>query len=84
MLGYYALRRSPYGERGLKWVYRIVRNPRQNRRSPYGERGLKSSPRSVCGMGNRSLSVWGAWIEIKGDDYLDGKRGVALRMGSVD
>ena len=35
------MRRSPYGERGLKYHPDHEPNP-TNRRSPYGERGLKS------------------------------------------
>ena len=35
------MRRSPYGERGLKYAVG-VRHGRRPGRSPYGERGLKS------------------------------------------
>ena len=34
-------RRSPYGERGLKFVHVSKRGGVRERRSPYGERGLK-------------------------------------------
>ena len=33
-------RRSPYGERGLKWLHERAEAGRAGR-SPYGERGLK-------------------------------------------
>ena len=36
------MRRSPYGERGLKYAVG-VRHGRRPGRSPYGERGLKSA-----------------------------------------
>ena len=38
------MRRSPYGERGLKSSMARVRVTIVNRRSPYGERGLKFRP----------------------------------------
>ena len=36
-----ALRRSPHGERGLKYLHIIVYNLPIDGRSPHGERGLK-------------------------------------------
>ena len=56
-------RRSPYGERGLKYPRRDRTSPCL-RRSPYGERGLKYF---LCSQGSGlpvSLPVWGAWIEM--------------------
>ena len=38
-----AVRRSPHGERGLKFFLRSWANPDRPRRSPHGERGLKSA-----------------------------------------
>ena len=78
------LRRSPYGERGLKFLRLVPEFPALSGRSPYGERGLKFGPRGLRRTRQLSLSVWGAWIEIKINNHLDGERGVALRMGSVD
>ena len=57
-------RRSPHGERGLKFWRKIAPAIRVFCRSPHGERGLKYLPlprkQGVC----RSLPARGAWIEI--------------------
>ena len=58
-----SLRRSPHGERGLKFVL-LVDGLRGLGRSPHGERGLKSV---LAGKGPSdwvSLSSWRAWIEM--------------------
>ena len=61
-----ALRRSPHGERGLK--FRDHRDKHHHlRRSPHGERGLKSSNlRFKQASALVSLPTRGAWIEIAG------------------
>ena len=56
-------RRSPHGERGLKFQ-RLGGIKPDRGRSPHGERGLKSE---LAGGGDgptRSLPSRGAWIEI--------------------
>ena len=50
-------RRSPYGERGLKYLNFFV-NRAKERRSPYGERGLKCPRRRLPAAG-RSRSPYG-------------------------
>ena len=57
-------RRSPYGERGLK--YGVTQSVRMAQgRSPYGERGLKLVHFVCCSRYYRSLSLRRAWIEIR-------------------
>ena len=56
-------RRSPPGERGLKYRLRPL-GRRFLRRSPPGERGLKSSGNRGRCHGVRTLPTRGAWIEI--------------------
>ena len=56
-------RRSPCGERGLKYL------PSSSHgvfscRSPCGERGLKFTPSGESGTLTESLPVRGAWIEM--------------------
>ena len=77
-------RRSPHGERGLKWCEDDVSFDGPCR-SPHGERGLKCDDTGVAQAGQQSLSSWRAWIEI--GVALRGSRlmqGVALLMESVD
>ena len=57
------LRRSPHGERGLKYYY-AQETASSKCRSPHGERGLKSKVRVICNENNESLSSRRAWIEI--------------------
>ena len=56
-------RRSPYGERGLKYHLTTIAQS-ANRRSPYGERGLKYRRDIPVQRGCESLSLRRAWIEI--------------------
>ena len=57
-------RRSPHGERGLKFGGRVW-PPYANSRSPHGERGLKlPAPAELYHPKPRSLPSRGAWIEI--------------------
>ena len=53
-------------------------------RSPYGERGLKFDLQDSRVAHERSLPVWGAWIEIRDIASMEKKDNVAPRMGSVD
>ena len=56
--------RSPYGERGLKFVL-AGKGAFIGRRSPHGERGLKlDGVAGIAGLG-RSLPSRGATIEIQ-------------------
>ena len=55
--------RSPYGERGLKYLP-VATAGCKWRRSPYGERGLKSRGRSSQATNHMSLSLRRAWIEM--------------------
>ena len=75
--------RSPYGERGLKYLWNVTQY-RQEGRSPYGERGLKFQPASMDGPDARSLSLRRAWIEIDLVDFSITKDYVALLTESVD
>ena len=65
-----AIRRSPYGERGLK--YRNYRNCAGFPcRSPYGERGLKLGVTVYAVVFGVSLFLRRAWIEMSlGSSYL--------------
>ena len=56
-------RRSPCGERGLKWPFPASESPGVGR-SPCGERGLKSRCCPMRHTSHRSLPVRGAWVEI--------------------
>ena len=75
--------RTPCGVRGLK-ADRHTEWRRETRRTPCGVRGLKVPDNPDDAVGDKSHSVWGAWIEsagIRGKSY----RGeVALRVGCVD
>ena len=59
-----AASRSPYGERGLKFL--LLGDDAENAagRSPYGERGLKSEDALLTAFDGESLSLRRAWIEI--------------------
>ena len=59
-----AARRSPCGERGLKYDHLVV-NGLRGGRSPCGERGLKFLQGEQHPQHNPSLPVRGAWIEIE-------------------
>ena len=76
-------RRSPYGERGLKFRDMLL-DDRWLSRSPYGERGLKYN--SVLGFLELapSLSLRRAWIEITTVAVLTRTGNVALLTESVD
>ena len=56
-------RRSPHGERGLKWHEKII-GIQIDSRSPCGERGLKSVTQQHDYQLQESLPTRGAWIEI--------------------
>ena len=56
-------RRSPHGERGLKFDVG-VHDLHDLGRSPHGERGLKFFGMNWYGLVWMSLPAWGAWIEI--------------------
>ena len=58
-------RRSPCGERGLKYDV-SVDNVGIKCRSPCGERGLKSYAYGDANWKDKSLPVRGAWIEMGG------------------
>ena len=76
-------RRSPCGERGLK--YQITENASgMECRSPCGERGLKCFLGDGTALPCRSLPVRGAWIEISSVAMLTSEKKVAPRAGSVD
>ena len=66
------LRRSPHGERGLKYK-RNGTITFHARRSPHGERGLKYFPRLAFRLQPGSLPTRGAWIEIPSGEYIAGK-----------
>ena len=57
------IRRSPHGERGLKYA-RYIQQIEPGRRSPHGERGLKFVGVVLMAMNRKSLPSRGAWIEI--------------------
>ena len=57
-------RRSPCGERGLKFCKHLPLFFQHLRRSPCGERGLKFGEEAVAQGVRRSLPVRGAWIEM--------------------
>ena len=62
------MRRSPYGERGLK--YELYDGKiRTAGRSPYGERGLKYRHRRKRRPQDQSLSLRRAWIEIRTEPF---------------
>ena len=76
-------RRSPYGERGLK--YRTPdRGMAVMSRSPYGERGLKFRQAAGEGSHRESLSLRRAWIEISRFEQQTNSAVVALLTESVD
>ena len=57
-------RRSPHGERGLKFLIKEAVDAGVAGRSPHGERGLKSLVVDNAESVTRSLPSRGAWIEI--------------------
>ena len=57
-------RRSPCGERGLKYPERFAAAGGR-RRSPCGERGLKWGRAAAADAQGWSLPVRGAWIEMR-------------------
>ena len=59
------IRRSPRGERGLKFGFLSYRIVSKIRRSPRGERGLKFAPLDGGGGGCFVAPPRGAWIEIR-------------------
>ena len=75
-------RRSPCGERGLKFpAYSHTQGGAG--RSPCGERGLKFHVGGSRSITDRSLPVRGAWVEIRRGGDLYPRRRVAPRAGSV-
>ena len=77
-------RRSPHGERGLKYVG-VKDNGKLERRSPHGERGLKFIfLRSLCIDLLVSLPSRGARIEMHATYGVSGPLYVAPLTGSAD
>ena len=77
------MRRSPYGERGLK--YELYDGKiRTAGRSPYGERGLKYREFPATPRSQWSLSLRRAWIEIPTWPRTIREDTVALLTESVD
>ena len=58
-------RRSPHGERGLKYILNHFVYPYYLCRSPHGERGLKYIKKRNKKIILESLSSRRAWIEIR-------------------
>ena len=77
------LRRSPYGERGLKYTV-ILCGLFHVSRSPYGERGLKYGLFFGDYDKMQSLSLRRAWIEIPRRFWQQPAQRVALLTESVD
>ena len=61
-----------------------LQTPNALRRSPCGERGLKYVVDFPLDIGEVSLPVRGAWIEINTTSVIYSKNLVAPRAGSVD
>ena len=78
------MRRSPHGERGLKFANHRHFNYNFIRRSPHGERGLKYHNNAHSPIEIRSLSSRRAWIEILDDIKAMAMNYVALLTESVD
>ena len=77
-------RRSPHGERGLKYpIYRKMTIERGGR-SPHGERGLKSPSLGALNHSQMSLPTRGAWIEMPPRFQPSLVAAVAPHTGSVD
>ena len=79
-----ARRRSPRGERGLKFPVDFIRALPPLGRSPRGERGLKFIVSSLVCHHQRSLPSRGAWIEIHTEVQTMYTKDVAPLAGSVD
>ena len=75
--------RSPYGERGLKFLD-YVQLVEPESRSPYGERGLKLMVNTPTLITSGSLPLRGAWIEIVLNAERAFRQSVAPLTGSVD
>ena len=75
--------RSPYGERGLKFI-KHVDVTHASSRSPYGERGLKFRAGGLNAEISQSLSLRRAWIEMSSMRSLADIGVVALLTESVD
>ena len=76
-------RRSPQGERGLKYLI-FKEAPDCRGRSPQGERGLKYGIILSKHATISSLPARGAWIEMTSRSPMSGSGEVAPRKGSVD
>ena len=76
-------RRSPQGERGLKFCLALP-SGQGPCRSPQGERGLKFLELSRRNWSDQSLSARRAWIEIEALERATDLGLVALRKESVD
>ena len=76
--------RSPYGERGLKYLLGLTTVMDDDGRSPYGERGLKYDELPVPARYHPSLSLRRAWIEILLTIHQYAYHVVALLTESVD
>ena len=79
----FAAGRSPHGERGLKYIIRLV-DIGKSCRSPHGERGLKWVQHGPIKRGPESLSSRRAWIEIWTCGDCPDANAVALLTESVD
>ena len=77
------MRRSPYGERGLKYAVG-VRHGRRPGRSPYGERGLKSERSHSLPVGMRRSPYGERGLKYVRKDAGFGDAEVALLTESVD
>ena len=77
------LSRSPYGERGLKFVL-AGKGAFIGRRSPHGERGLKFDGQGELALDAGSLPSREAWIEIICGSWKLRRAMVAPLTGSVD
>ena len=77
------MRRSPYGERGLKFEEGIHRVDGYASLPVWGA-WIEMSRHQRQEWHSSSLPVWGAWIEIKAYILPNGSASVAPRMGSVD
>ena len=78
-------RRSPCGERGLKFIVWEVKPMANRRRSPCGERGLKYRFTHHVIRRTQSLPVRGAWVEIEAHQWQSGRwRSLPVRGAWVE
>ena len=67
-------RRSPHGERGLKFNAQVGFDTDRESRSPHGERGLKWMYTTFIDKVQESLPPRGAWIEIYCSEFSPGTK----------